>query len=47
MSTSLEGMEDIETIKDKIRDNLSDYAVHHSTIEVVYDPGKTLMKSKS
>ncbi|WP_246119133.1 cation diffusion facilitator family transporter [Alkalibacterium putridalgicola] len=47
VSTSLEGMEDIETIKDKIRDNLSDYAVHHSTIEVVYDPGKTLMKSKS
>lgn len=47
VSTSLEEMEDIETIKDKIRDNLSDYAVHHSTIEVVYDPGKTLMKSKS
>lgn len=46
VSTSVEGMEQIETIKDQIRNNLSDYAVHHSTIEVVYDPDGTLTKIK-
>lgn len=47
ISTSIEGMEQIETIKDKIRESLTDYAVHHSTIEVVYDPDNTLVKIKS
>lgn len=47
ISTTINRMENTEAIKDKVRENLSDYAIHHSTIEVVYDPDNTLVKIKS
>ena len=46
ISTPIAEMEQIETIKNQIRNDLSDYAVHHSTIEVVFDPDGTLTKIK-
>ena len=42
ISTTSDGMDEIEKIKRKIRTDLSDFAVHHSTIEVVYDPQNIL-----
>jgi len=44
VSTAVEEMIAIEKIKQRIRTDLSDFAVHHSTIEFVYDPENTLCR---
>ncbi|WP_423189990.1 cation transporter [Alkalibacterium sp. f15] len=42
ISTAVEDIDGIESIKKKTRKALSNYAIHHSTIEIVYDPKNIL-----
>lgn len=44
ISTGMDDINELESIKDKVRNNLSDYAIHHSTIEIVYDPLNALSR---